>query len=170
MVEAIPLRPADRANAQIRTDVQPANLQPANFQANGAEMNALRIKDMGGIPPSWTAAWEAQAVSEPELFKPGEGSQPRREVPHPQLSPQEEAAVQRNSAAVDKLFPGNDNADLRNAAYRYLMNREGQNGYPKLQDSDMDLLKKNGALDALDKLVEEDRKKGLITGPGTGNP
>ena len=163
MVEAIPLRPADRADASIRTNIQPVNLEPANYQASAAEMDAIRTKYMGGgIPLAWPASWEAQGTAPPE---PGRGgSQPRHGLEHPQLSPQEEAAVKRNSAAVDKLFPGKDNEDLSNAAYRYLMYRECHDGYPKMQDGDMDLLKRNGALDKLDKLVEEDIKNGLVAG------
>lgn len=81
-----------------------------------------------------------------------------------QTDPVEKAAVERNTAAVNQMFPGAENDNLRQAAYYYLMHEECQDGYPVVYEEDMKLLKQKNVLKQLDELVQEHTQQGLVIG------
>jgi hypothetical protein len=156
MVEIVPLR-ADKPSIKLGTDREPTAFQPAVYQT-GAEINVLR----GGrklATPHPLVLVQGSESTPPDRLPDREDHRPKREV-----SPEEKAAIERNSVFANQLFPGKQDEELRNAAYRYLMFKECHNGYPKISDSDMELLKKAGVLAKLDSKIEEDSKKGLING------
>jgi hypothetical protein len=172
MVERI----SDRTNPTFGADVQPIGFQPASYQV-GAEINQLKNPKTTLPQVSWEQDWEAAGTT-PPLYAPtsptgesqrnqseGNRSRPKEGESQPP-SPAEQAATERNTATVNNLFPGKQDQELRDAAYRYLMNKECMPGYPNMTEQDMSILKKNGALDKLDKLIEQDRKQGLFdSGP-----
>jgi len=157
MVEFVPPR-LDKPGVRVGTDLQSTAFQPAVYQT-GADINVLRGAQKLSTPHPLVLVQGGSEARPPHQVPDREGPRPKRDV-----SPEEKTAIERNSAFANQLFPGKQDEELRNAAYRYLMFKECHNGYPKMSDSDMDLLKKAGVLAKLDSKIEEDAKKGLING------
>jgi hypothetical protein len=168
MVDVVPLK-ADKPH--VGGEVRPSGFHPAVYQT-GAEINALRSSNVATVPVSWVEDWEAsgntphKAPYKPNPARESGGSQGIEGQPSPKVedTPEVKAAVERNSKRVDQLFPDTKDEDpssVKNAAYRYLMHRECYEGYPKMDESDMELLRKSGKLAELDKFVDDDFKKGL---------
>lgn len=90
----------------------------------------------------------------------GAASRPRTE--------EEMQSVDRNSAEVKKLFPGAENQELRDAAYRYLMHRECVDDYSASFKKDSEMLEKHapGSVDKLEEIIRQRRQQG---GPAPGS-
>lgn len=86
-----------------------------------------------------------------------------------QRTPEEMQSVDRNSAAVQKMFPGAENQELRDAAYRYLMHRECVDDYSSSFKKDSEMLNKHapGTTDKLEEIIRQRRQQGPA--PGSKN-
>jgi hypothetical protein len=152
-------RVSDKASRLSAVGSQPS-FEPADYQI-GAEIKQLRVPKTNLVAVDWQVA----SAGPPPKLEPGPSqSQRHRSDDHNSDTPEERAASIRNDAAVKDLFPGKENHELRDAAYRYLMHRECTRGYPNMADEDLALLQKNGAIDKLEALIEQHRKQGLLTG------
>ncbi len=84
-------------------------------------------------------------------------------------TPEEMQSVDRNSAEVKKLFPGAENQELRDAAYRYLMHRECVDDYSSSFKKDSEMLNNHapGTTDRLEEIIRQRRQQGPA--PGSKN-
>jgi hypothetical protein len=170
MVEALHLPASDKTGLVPGPESKPTGFEPAVYQV-GAEIKALRAtdKEPSSLPP-WVHEWEQSQPNQPNA-----GHQPESEgesSSHPNgsrsdgvnIPPEEKALIARNSAFARQLFPDDKDRETRDAAYRYMMFRECQHGYPTTSEADMQLLQKAGVLDKLDKQIGEDIRNGLAVG------
>jgi hypothetical protein len=170
MVEALRLPASDKTGQLPGPESKPTGFEPAVYQI-GAEIKALRAtdKEPSSLPP-WVHEWEQSQPNQPNAGHQPESegetrahtNTPRSDGVNP--SPEEKALIERNSATARGLFPDDKDRESRDAAYRYLMSKECQHGYPPTSEADMQLLQKSGVLDKLDKQIEEDIRNGLAVG------
>lgn len=149
----------------------------ADYQVGGAQYDAelsgsrSAAMPMDAFPSASSLLAQMNGGSEGSLFSqqqqqmgPGtDGSSGR------QRTPEEMQSVDRNSAEVQKMFPGAENQELRDAAYRYLMHRECVDDYSSSFKKDSEMLNKHapGTTDKLEEIIRQRRQQGPA--PGSKN-
>jgi hypothetical protein len=127
-----------------------SGLQSAHFQASGAEMKKISSSDhtMPVVMPSHDHL----------LAQLGMACSTR--------TPAVMADVDRSTAEATKLFPGKDPAtqDLRNSAYRYIMNAEKVDDYSMGAAADIARLMLNNpdTINTLNSYVRDQFAQGLV--------